>query len=788
MIYSVLQPKLEYKETQRIAEADEGVRSFQYELIINDKPYLVVIGKPNTTKIEKHKIIYFPIYLVSATTEQIRSQIGLFEINSMDIQKYILYPSRRSEENVPTEYDVAKFGSPLLYSFVDDAFLKASDACRIVEPIVSAKEVVVDIEQHNEDEDAYVAVKDKSILPPQQAQIIDATKDATEIHRDITSKAIQNSNKVLADGIFTITTSAGPTATGTEMAMTEETKEIADEYKQEFRRDYKKGDKGATSTKPKNWVQSFMENKHYSIIENEGAGDCFFAVVRDAYRSVNKETTVDKLRAVVAKEITETHYQTGKQRYMDFKHSIEKDQTQITANKKTTNGLKKIIADLAKQIEIEKEPQQKQTLNKKREAEKVKYNELKTKIQKLEDDILTTTKDMEDVAYFSNIHSLEEFREYIKTSRYWADEVAIEILERVLRVKFIILSQTAYEEGDIHGVMKCTLMPAGEGGDNDDDDTDNTNNAPAPTPTTTYPSPEGYIIMSYTGRHYTLIEYKKHSYMTFRELPYGIKILIINKCLEKNSGVYALIKEFRDFKSKLGISGGGDGGGGGIGAISDYPEHTNTIGGGGGNIKHNTAPQNTPVFTFYIKSQNVASGKGIKEKTGGVSFGSLNKKKEWRRKLDDDWTNTTTPNGLFTLDDRNWASVTHYMEGAKFKKTNPEFTQQFSLDSDSEISKDVALAKLAGSKTGKKDDTIIRPLYINMDADYEKQKEANRREALMAKFGQPNKDLNEILLMTAPALLQRFIPSYEPRLDTVLMDIRNILATKRDLAEESDIE
>lgn len=780
MIYSVLQPKLEYKETQRIAEADEGVRSFQYELIINDKPYLVVIGKPNTTKIEKHKIIYFPIYLVNATTEQIRSQIGLFEINSMDIQKYILYPSRRSEENVPTEYDVAKFGPPLLYSFVDDAFLKASGACRIVEPIVSAKEVVVDIEQHNEDDDAYVAVKDKSILPPQQPPIIDATKDATEIHRDITSKAIQDSNKVLADGIFTITTSAGPTATTEiETAMTEETKEIADEYKQEFRRDYKKGDKGATATKPKNWVQSFMENKHYSIVENEGAGDCFFAVVRDAYRSVNKETTVEKLRAVVAKEITETHYQTGKQRYMDFKHSIEKDQTQITANKKTTNGLKKIIADLAKQIEIEKEPQQKQTLNKKREAEKVKYNELKTKIQQLEDDILTTTKDMEDVAYFSNIHSLEEFREYIKTSRYWADEVAIEILERVLRVKFIILSQTSYEDGDIHGVMKCTLMPAGEGGDNDDDDTDNTaptntTNAP-PTPTTTYPSPEGYIIMSYTGRHYTLIEYKKHSYMTFRELPYGIKILIINKCLEKNSGVYALIKEFRDFKSKLGISGGGD-------------ERAISVGSGGVNRKHSTDTQNTPVFTFYIKSQNVASGKGIKEKTGGVSFGSLNKKKEWRRKLDDDWTNTTTPNGLFTLDDRNWASVTHYMEGAKFKKTNPEFTQQFSLDSDSEISKDVALAKLAGSKTGKKDDTIIRPLYINMDADYEKQKEANRREALMAKFGQPNKDLNEILLMTAPALLQRFIPSYEPRLDTVLMDIRNILATKRDLAEESDIE
>ena len=36
-----------------------------------------------------------------------------------------------------------------------------------------------------------------------------------------------------------------------------------------------------------NWVNKFMKSSKYDIIDNEGGGDCFFAVLRDALKTVN---------------------------------------------------------------------------------------------------------------------------------------------------------------------------------------------------------------------------------------------------------------------------------------------------------------------------------------------------------------------------------------------------------------------------------------------------------------------------------------------------------------------
>ena len=49
---------------------------------------------------------------------------------------------------------------------------------------------------------------------------------------------------------------------------------------------------------------------------------------------------------------------------------------------------------------------------------------------------------------------------------------------------------------------------------------------------------------SYNGSHYELISYKAKNILKFREIPFNIKTMVINKCLECNSGLYYLIDDF----------------------------------------------------------------------------------------------------------------------------------------------------------------------------------------------------------------------------------------------------
>jgi hypothetical protein len=142
---------------------------------------------------------------------------------------------------------------------------------------------------------------------------------------------------------------------------------------------------------------------------------------------------------------------------------------------------------------------------------------------------------LDEFDYMENLTTLEKFREFMLTRHYWADTWAISTIERLLNIKVVLLSEEAFKSGDLDSVMQCgqlndvNLEEAGSF------------------------VPDYYIIACYTGNHYKLISYKEKHIFKFREIPYDVKIMIINKCLEKNSGPYYLIQDFRNMKTKLGL-------------------------------------------------------------------------------------------------------------------------------------------------------------------------------------------------------------------------------------------
>ena len=57
--------------------------------------------------------------------------------------------------------------------------------------------------------------------------------------------------------------------------------------------------------------------------------------------------------------------------------------------------------------------------------------------------------------------------------------------------------------------------------------------------------------MDYNGSHYKLITYKKRGAFIFKELPYQIKQLIVNKCLERLAGPFYIIPDFKSYNENF---------------------------------------------------------------------------------------------------------------------------------------------------------------------------------------------------------------------------------------------
>jgi len=678
MVVSKLDDSVNYVELKRVDPDDLSKETSLYQIEINDINVIIAIGNPKNTFADKN-ITYFPVYLVKHNNKVI--QIGVYEILSINSLEY------RDEIG---DIDLEKFDDPLIYTFATEEMINKLRMVPEENLVEKEKEKEKEKENNDEEEEIEIEKKDKKKKKEKKAEKEDI--QIPHIRRDI----------------FT------PMFSATIPKMLEkETSKQATDIREKYHQ-------SSSDT----WIQKYMKNGNYTVKDNEGGGDCLFATIRDAFHSIGQDTTVDKLRRKISDEAKQENYNMYKQNYAMYSKEMLDTKGAFIKEKKEYDELKLKLAstiDREQQLIIRDAALKKKNL-----------------IERLKREYDYAKENMKDFNFMKDIHNLAELKKVMKTCDFWADSWAINILERILNIKIIILSSKNYKSGDLNNVLHCgnvvdpIIESRGEF------------------------NPEFYIIVEHTGTHYMIIGYKKKLIYKFSELPYDIKRMIADKCMEKNAGIFSLIQEFEAFRGDI------------TGIRKESPVFDELS-----ESKILNLYDDNIVFQFYSKSVDAKPGKGSGEKIPEelvIEFAELNAIPEWRKKLSNFWV------APFMLDNHTWNSVEHYYQGSKFKKGNPEFYLQFAADSGTELSKNPVMAKGAGGKTGKSGGVLIRPKEVVIDPDFfMKRSRKEMSDAQEAKFTQ-NDDLKALLVATKNAKLQHFRRGQEPELFDTLMIIRGNLA------------
>jgi len=675
MVLSKLNKDVSYPELKSVDPGDIKMEANLYQLEILDVDVIIAVGNSKNT-FEDENIMYFPIYLVKKNNKVI--QIGVYEIKASD---YITYLDDYNN------LDVEKMNEPLIYTFVTAGMLNKLR----LEPDVPLRRV-----EKEEGE-----ITDSDLEEEEEKEKEEKDRDYN-VYYEIPQER---------SDIFILTKGARIPA-----ELVEETQKKAKEYKEKYHQE------------PNDiWVQKFMKNKNYSLVDNEGGGECLFATIRDAFSNIAQQTSVAKLRNKLSKEVTEGIFLNYKEQYDMYNTSLLED----------TNKIKELEAEY---ISLQ---QKFSSVFDRNEQKLIAENAKKVKGEhdRLVHEKKVTARMLQEYKFMKGIDTVEKFKAIIKTCKFWADTWAISTLERILNIKFIILSSEAYRKEDTKNILVCGQL----------NDTVLENKGIF--------TPEFYIMVDHTGDHYKLIGYKTKLIFKFGEIPYDIKNLISEKCMERNSGVFSIIPDFQKFKGSKQKT---------VIKEAQYEELSEA--------KLRGLYNDEVELLFYSKSNDKPlPGKGSGEKIPGErmkEFTELATIPEWRKKLSNFWV------APFTLDNHHWASVEHYYQASKFKKNHPTFYLSFSLDSGTELSKDPQMAKAAGGKSGKLNGKQLRPSEVTIDPDFfGKRHKKEMYDAQYAKFTQ-NEELKKLLLATNDAKLMHYVRGSPPDVFDDLMLIRDKIRRK----------
>ena len=555
------------------------------------------------------------------------------------------------------------------------------------------------------------------MVPPTASDESPETEQEDD-HDDITEPIVNGTIPALRADIFTF--DASTVSTSRSIATTfEETQKIAEENVAKFEK--------PSSNHTAAWLQTIMHNNHYETHENDGKNDSLFMVVRDAFLQIGQSTTVAKLRQKLAPEATQELFD-------DYTSQYKMSSETLLVETKHAKVLQTEYVKHETMIKstISASEQQSLITSAKHVAEQHRVAISKAKAAR---------EMLNDFKFMKGVGTLDALRKKIQSTDYPGDSWTISTLERILNIKLVVLSSD-YVKKDANNMMQCGTVI----------DTAIKSRGSF--------APEFYILTECTAdMHYRLISYKGKRIFAYAEVPYDIKQLIVTKCIERNSGIFSLITEFRQMTQ------------GRAGPTDLDKDIVDTL-----DVDVLAAVDPHVVFQFYVHAADKSAGRGAGEKIDAVGrkleFVELAPKGQfpnWRRKLDDTWMHADTP---FELDGQRWNSVEHYVQAGKFKNDHPKFYASFTADSQSKMASDVSMALIAGSA---KPNTHIRPAAVSVDPSYAGKKEnAARMAATNAKFTQvPH--FTHLLMATKNAMLYQYTPGKKPEVATTLILARKNL-------------
>ena len=727
---------LVYAELSRLEPEDEEYTTDAYELEIKGETVVVAFGKiKREFEKTRYGVVYYPLYLVNRHNHDVVRKIGLVE--------YFANDESRFNDTMELDIEATPF-RPLLFSYITVAMLREANVgsadlakARLKANNAKDKRKIQGFKSETPERVMNLANDQSSVTPLAEAKqtVVNVSDEDEEAIDDADNdNAKTDAGRQEGDGI-------------SDVVLPTQTKALADKERAEYKTaGVKPGSDGG-----KAWIQTFMKNRHFGIEDNEGGTDSLFASIRDGLLSQGNMTdlTIEQMRVKMSEMATPElfndyikHYNKYAAQYKHHLGELARRNKEIeTIKEQRVQGKSLSSSDLLKiKGVIDKHT-----------AER---DEIKERVDYLKDVVYRHYGYMKHTE-----NKFQHFKTILTTRSFVPDAWALRALERAYNICIIRMSETRFKDNDLDNVIMC--------GDRIDDSP----GLSMDMVTSNY-KPILFLMLSVNDKdQYRLIRYHAKGSFAFPELQYDVRTHIMTKCIENPDVEFATIPQFKRLleiypaHQRSGGGGGGGGQNGGGGADDNY---------GGGDDDKMSVSRDVPIFQFYNRSGNDFPGKGGGEYVPASMrhlFTPLSKITNWRRAL------SNFSESPFIMDGHTWFSVEHYYQGSKFRKQNRDFYLQFALDSKSEISKDAAIAKAAGSKSGVLNGRLYRPKAVTVDNDFFTSGRGKQvlMEGLDAKFRQ-NTKMKNILLGTLNARLYHFQRGEKPILFTGLMQTRSKLA------------